>query len=119
MLAARFEFERICWMSSKSLSPGTWRISIRSQMPRMAVSRLLKSCATPPARWPTASILFCCAVSAFNGAAAPSSRTESSTAAGPSWRTELAVIVCGSSGAWAKRTVMSPDDGRDPDSRRM
>ncbi len=66
--AARLAFWRICMMSAKDWSPGRWRISRRSQNPIIAVSRLLKSWATPPASWPTSSI-FCdcrnCASSVF------------------------------------------------------
>ena len=56
--AARFAFCLICMMSAKDWSPGRWRSSNRSEKPIIAVSRLLKSCAMPPASWPTACI-FC------------------------------------------------------------
>ena len=57
-LAARLAFCLICMMSAKDWSPARWRSSKRSQKPIIAVSRLLKSCAMPPASWPTACI-FC------------------------------------------------------------
>ena len=46
-------------MSWKDGSLGRWLASSRSEKPMMAVSTLLKSCAMPPASWPTDSI-FCC-----------------------------------------------------------
>src|SRR5262249_48920365 len=45
----------------KDGSPARWRSSKRSQKPIMAVSRLLKSCAIPPASWPTPCIFWDCA----------------------------------------------------------
>src|SRR5471030_2534137 len=60
-LAARLAFCLICMMSAKLGSPGLKRSSRRSQKPIIAVSRLLKSCATPPASWPTACIFCDCA----------------------------------------------------------
>ena len=50
----------------------SWRISSRSQWPLIAVSRLLKSCATPPASWPIACIFWLwtnCASSVFSSVA--------------------------------------------------
>ena len=58
--AARLAFWRICIRSPCSTSATSWRISSRSQWPLIAVSRLLKSCATPPASWPTACIFWLC-----------------------------------------------------------
>src|SRR5471030_3264011 len=60
-LAARLAFCLICMMSAKLGSPGRKRSSRRSQKPIIAVRRLLKSCATPPASWPTACIFCDCA----------------------------------------------------------
>ena len=37
----------------------SWRLMV-SRLPTMMVSRLLKSCATPPVSWPTASIFCAC-----------------------------------------------------------
>ena len=56
--AARLAFWRICIRSPCSWSATSWRISSRSQWPLIAVSRLLKSWATPPASWPTACIFW-------------------------------------------------------------
>ena len=57
-LAARLAFCLICMMSAKDWSPGRWRSRSRSENPIMAVNRLLKSWAMPPASCPTACI-FC------------------------------------------------------------
>src|SRR2546430_867594 len=56
--AARSDALRMSRSPSRSGSPGGRSSSIRSVVPRIAVKRLLKSCATPAARRPTASI-FC------------------------------------------------------------
>ena len=56
--AARSVALRISAMSLRRASLGSRLRASRSVKPRIAVSRLLKSCATPPASWPTASI-FC------------------------------------------------------------
>src|SRR5262249_562395 len=82
-------------MSANDGSPGRKRISRRSQKPIIAVSRLLKSCATPPASWPTACIFcdwanwtsrfFCsvtsmtCSISPPSPPSAPSSRLRKTT----------------------------------------
>ncbi len=73
--AARLAFWRICIRSPCSTSATSWRISSRSQWPLIAVSRLLKSCATPPASWPTACIFWDwtnCASSVFSSVASES-----------------------------------------------
>ena len=53
---ARFAFWRMCWISSNDGSSGPCFCNNKSQKPIIAVNRLLKSCATPPANWPTACI---------------------------------------------------------------
>ena len=58
-----------------------WRISMRSQVPRIAVSTLLKSWATPPASWPTACILVACATWRLRRVSSEESVSPSSTAA--------------------------------------
>ena len=56
--AARFAFCLICIISANDWSPAGWRINNKSLKPIIAVSKLLKSCAMPPANCPTACI-FC------------------------------------------------------------
>ena len=59
--AARLAFCLMFMMSWKDGSVGRWLVSSRSEKPMMAVSMLLKSCAMPPASWPTACIFWLCA----------------------------------------------------------
>ena len=49
-------------MSGKDGSDGRWLVSSRSEAMMMAVSTLLKSCAMPPASWPTACIFWLWAI---------------------------------------------------------
>src|SRR5207237_356647 len=58
--AARSDALRISSTSDRFASPGCKSRSKSCVLPRMAVSRLLKSCAMPPASWPTASIFWDC-----------------------------------------------------------
>ncbi len=44
---------RRMWSSSTRVCRSGWWLSASSAAPMMAVSRLLKSCATPPTRWPS------------------------------------------------------------------
>ena len=57
-LAARLAFCLICMMSWNDGSVGLCALSRKSVAIMMAPSTLLKSCAMPPASWPTVSI-FC------------------------------------------------------------
>ena len=90
-------------MSSAS-SPST-----RSAMPLITVSRLLKSCATPPARRPTISIFCaCCSCSS-------SCRCSVMSAAVPTRRYTLAGVVVDVEGAIADpaHRAVGPDDAID------
>ena len=58
--AARSPARRIWVMSRRVGSSSAIPASTRSAMPLITVSRLLKSCATPPARRPTISIFCAC-----------------------------------------------------------
>ena len=60
--AARLAFCLMFMMSGKDGSDGRWLVSKRSDAMMMAVSTLLKSCAMPPASWPTACIFWLCAI---------------------------------------------------------
>ena len=62
--AARLAFCLMFMMSAKEGSDGRWLASSRSDAMMMAVSTLLKSCAMPPASWPTACIFCPCAICA-------------------------------------------------------
>ena len=70
---ARRQVSRICTASSCGPVPGTVAVQISSALPMMAVSMLLKSCATPPARLPRLSIFCacsnCCSIIACSSAA--------------------------------------------------
>lgn len=80
--AARSPASRTSWMESRSGSIAPSLLSITSQWPLITVSRLLKSCATPPARRPIDSSRFACNNS-------PSSRSVSRSASSRSvisWR---------------------------------
>ena len=76
----------------------------------IAVSTLLKSCATPPASWPTACILVACATWRLRRVSSVVSARLSSTAASPSPRTPARPSETGSSGSARSRTAMSPLD---------
>ena len=58
--AARSDALRISSTTDRFASPGGKSRSKSCVLPRMAVSRLLKSWAMPPASWPTASIFWDC-----------------------------------------------------------
>src|SRR3546814_4169066 len=68
-----------------------------SHAPSTAVRILLKSCATPPASWPTACIFDCCATWRFSRDSSLESLRLSSTAASPSPRTPTTRIDTGRS----------------------
>ena len=70
----------------------------------IAVRMLLKSCATPPASWPTACILVACATWRFSLASSLLSLSSSSTAASPSPRRPATVSATGSPGWRLRRT---------------
>ena len=74
----------------------------------IAVSTLLKSCATPPASWPTACILVAWATCRRRRFSSEESEIDSSTAASPRPRTPARPIDTGSSLSLASRTAMSP-----------
>src|SRR6478736_740024 len=60
-LAARLAFCLICMMSPNEGSVGLCACSRKSVAIMMAERTLLKSCAMPPASWPTVSIFCTCA----------------------------------------------------------
>ena len=82
--AARLAFWRICIRSPCSTSATSWRMSSRSQWPLMAVRRLLKSCATPPASWPTACIFWLCTNCASSVLSSVASETTARSEEAPS-----------------------------------
>ena len=70
--AALFAFWLIWLRSAKSWSAWSCRNKSKSQCPEIAVKRLLKSCAIPPASWPIACIFWLwtnCAPWVFNSVA--------------------------------------------------
>ncbi len=93
-----------CSAPSSAVRPWAARLRISSRLPEMPASRLLKSCASPPVSWPTASI-FCDWRSASSTRSRSSASVRSLSFASVSSRVRSATFA--SSTSLARRSASS------------